>query len=255
MALPTTSIDGLVLAFGLLLTVIAGLIFGLAPSLHLAGMSDSAALVIKGASGVFSGTASAHRLSRVMVTAEVALSIALLVGMGLVLKALWNLSHVPLGFETERVLLLEVGKIPYVDSMAHIENRAVFWPQFLEKIETMPNVQAAAFTDDGYLRTGDRGELAADGQLRITGRVKEQFKTSKGKYVAPAPIENLLNASGLVEQSCVMGAGLDHVIVATVGGGNGGAGHRGRSLSCGRILFRKMPHDIQGSGDFRYLKS
>lgn len=64
-----------------------------------------------------------------------------------------------------------------------------------------------AFTDDHFLKTGDRGEIDSEGRLKITGRVKELFKTSKGKYVAPAPIENLLLASGLVEQACVSGAG------------------------------------------------
>ncbi|MCU0647186.1 MAG: AMP-binding protein [Gemmatimonadaceae bacterium] len=70
-----------------------------------------------------------------------------------------------------------------------------------------PELDAEAFTTDRYLRTGDRGEFDAMGRLRLTGRVKELFKTSKGKYVAPAPIENALNGSGLVEQSCVMGEG------------------------------------------------
>ncbi|MFA9412750.1 MAG: AMP-binding protein, partial [Deltaproteobacteria bacterium] len=66
---------------------------------------------------------------------------------------------------------------------------------------------AEAFTDDGFLRTGDRGEIDDQGRLKITGRVKELFKTSKGKYIAPVPIENLLNADHHVEQSCVSGVG------------------------------------------------
>lgn len=65
----------------------------------------------------------------------------------------------------------------------------------------------SSYTADGFLKTGDRGEIDAQGRLRITGRVKELFKTSKGKYVAPAPIENLLNADSSIEQSCVTGAG------------------------------------------------
>jgi long-subunit acyl-CoA synthetase (AMP-forming) len=64
-----------------------------------------------------------------------------------------------------------------------------------------------AFTEDGFLRTGDRGELDELGRLKITGRVKELFKTSKGKYIAPAPIENLINADPSVELSCVAGNG------------------------------------------------
>jgi len=65
----------------------------------------------------------------------------------------------------------------------------------------------ASFTDDGYLRTGDRGEIDSKGRLRITGRIKEIFKTSKGKFVVPAPIENILNNHQRIELSCVSGLG------------------------------------------------
>ncbi len=70
-----------------------------------------------------------------------------------------------------------------------------------------PDLTAECYTEDGFFRTGDRGEYSHDGLLRITGRVKELFKTSKGKYVAPVPIENLLNADNLIELSCVSGPG------------------------------------------------
>ena len=70
-----------------------------------------------------------------------------------------------------------------------------------------PELTAASFTEDGFFRTGDLGELRADGLLKITGRAKELFKTAKGKYVAPAPIENLLNAHPMVELSLVSGVG------------------------------------------------
>ena len=69
-----------------------------------------------------------------------------------------------------------------------------------------PEQTAESMTDDGYFRTGDMGEIDAEGRLRITGRVKELFKTSKGKYVAPVPIENLLGAHPAVEAVCVGGA-------------------------------------------------
>lgn len=62
---------------------------------------------------------------------------------------------------------------------------------------------------DGWLHTGDKGEIDAQGYLRITGRVKDIFKTSKGKYVAPAPIEGEIAKSHWVEQVCLMGCGLD----------------------------------------------
>lgn len=71
----------------------------------------------------------------------------------------------------------------------------------------MPDVTAESFTADGYFRTGDRGELDANGRLRVTGRVKDSFKTSKGKYVTPVPIENRLAAYPGIEVACVTGPG------------------------------------------------
>ena len=64
------------------------------------------------------------------------------------------------------------------------------------------------FTADGWLHTGDKGQLESDGYLRITGRVKDLFKTSKGKYVAPAPIEDRLVMHATVEACVVTGANL-----------------------------------------------
>ncbi|MDT1028468.1 AMP-binding protein, partial [Pseudomonas paraeruginosa] len=54
----------------------------------------------------------------------------------------------------------------------------------------------------------DKGEQDAEGNLRLTGRMKEILKTSKGKYVAPAPIENRLAVHDRIEQFCVVGEGL-----------------------------------------------
>jgi long-subunit acyl-CoA synthetase (AMP-forming) len=71
-----------------------------------------------------------------------------------------------------------------------------------------PEMTRASFTDDGFFKTGDQGEIDAEGRLRITGRTKEIFKCGKGKYIAPAPIENLLNAHDHLEMSCVTGAGM-----------------------------------------------
>jgi long-subunit acyl-CoA synthetase (AMP-forming) len=70
-----------------------------------------------------------------------------------------------------------------------------------------PDITKEMFTDDGFLKTGDRGEVDEKGRLKITGRVKDLFKTSKGKYVAPVPIENLLMTHPLIEQACVAGVG------------------------------------------------
>ncbi len=71
-----------------------------------------------------------------------------------------------------------------------------------------PQMTADALTADGWLRTGDKASIADDGCARITGRVKDLFKTSKGKYVAPAPIEDKLGMNPAIEACCVAGANL-----------------------------------------------
>ena len=71
-----------------------------------------------------------------------------------------------------------------------------------------PELTREAFTEDGWLHTGDKGQLEPDGYLKITGRVKDLFKTGKGKYVAPAPIEDRLVMHPVIEACVVTGANL-----------------------------------------------
>ena len=71
-----------------------------------------------------------------------------------------------------------------------------------------PQTTGNSFTPDGFFRTGDLAQIDPDGQLKIIGRIKEQFKTSKGKYVAPAPIESKLSAHPAVDSCCLIGSGL-----------------------------------------------
>lgn len=67
--------------------------------------------------------------------------------------------------------------------------------------------KTAEVMTDGYFHTGDIGEVCKDGFLKITDRKKEMFKTSGGKYVAPAQIENQLKQSRFIEQVMVVGEG------------------------------------------------
>ncbi len=69
-----------------------------------------------------------------------------------------------------------------------------------------PEATKRAFTEDGWLRTGDIGSIDADGFLIITDRKKELFKTSGGKYIAPSPIEQLIKGSRFVGQVVLIGA-------------------------------------------------
>ncbi len=62
-------------------------------------------------------------------------------------------------------------------------------PGVMEGYHNLPEETAKTLTEDGWLRTGDKGSLDSDGHLKITGRIKELFKTSGGKYIAPPAID------------------------------------------------------------------
>jgi len=71
-----------------------------------------------------------------------------------------------------------------------------------------PEKSAEVLDSEGWLHTGDLGALDADGFLSITGRIKDQFKTAKGFFVMPIPIENALLAHPAIAAACVVGSGL-----------------------------------------------
>ncbi|MBX2955731.1 MAG: AMP-binding protein [Cyclobacteriaceae bacterium] len=79
-----------------------------------------------------------------------------------------------------------------------------------------PELTKELFDEEGYLKTGDQGEISKEGFLTITGRVKDLFKTDKGKYIAPAPIEMKLLSNPDIEQVCVVGMGVPQPIALTV---------------------------------------
>ena len=79
-----------------------------------------------------------------------------------------------------------------------------------------PNIMQGYYKDpektaevikDGYFHSGDKGEIDADGFLKITGRTKEMFKTSGGKYIVPPLLEGALKQSLFIEQIMVIGEG------------------------------------------------
>ena len=75
-----------------------------------------------------------------------------------------------------------------------------------------PEITASVMDDAGYFKTGDIGEYDHDGFLTITGRVKDQFKTDKGKYISPAPIELQLSKNTDIGQICIVGTGIPQPI-------------------------------------------
>jgi long-chain acyl-CoA synthetase len=93
----------------------------------------------------------------------------------------------------------------------------IYGPSVMHGYHNLPDQTKASFTADGGLRTGDLGRIDSEGYLFITGRVKELYKLSNGKYVAPASLEEKLQLSPYVAQCFVYGSDKPHntaVIVA-----------------------------------------
>jgi len=78
-----------------------------------------------------------------------------------------------------------------------------------------PEKTAETFRD-GWVHTGDRAVIHKDGYIELKGRVKETFKTAKGKYVAPMPIEARLLEEDFLDQACLIGHGLPQPVLLTV---------------------------------------
>jgi len=81
-----------------------------------------------------------------------------------------------------------------------VRSRAAMLGYYKDPVRT-----AEVLDEDGFLHTGDLGEIDQEGFLRLTGRAKDIFKTSKGRYVTPVPIETELLDNPLIEDACVVG--------------------------------------------------
>ncbi|MFQ3247589.1 MAG: long-chain acyl-CoA synthetase [Arenicella sp.] len=96
-------------------------------------------------------------------------------------------------------------------------------PYMMAGYYNKPDKTAEVLTD-GWLHSGDCGEIDEQGFLRVTGRVKDAFKTSKGSFVTPNPLEEAISENEFVEQVCVVGLGIAQPI-ALINLGEAAKGH------------------------------
>jgi len=129
-------IDARVLAFATLASVLTGVLFGLAPALHASRPNMNEALKDAGRTG--SGGAGRQRLRDALVVAEVALSVALLVGAGLLVRSMWTLQRVNPGFDPQNLLTLQTSFTGPQDRTG--DNARAFYRQTLDRIAALPGV-------------------------------------------------------------------------------------------------------------------
>lgn len=176
------SIDSRVLLFALLLTLVTGICFGVLPAARAASGINVTALQEGSRQGVGGRR---ERLRGMLVMAETAISLVLLVSAGLLIRALWHLEQTDPGFRPENVLTLETAlPEPKYDSTAR---RVEFYTHVLNGVRALPGVTAAGFTS--FLPMKVRGGIwpvTLPGQPRNIDRA---FHQASLRYATPGYFE------------------------------------------------------------------
>ncbi|MEW6210958.1 MAG: ABC transporter permease [Acidobacteriota bacterium] len=133
------SVDGRVLGFSLAVSVLTALVFGLAPALQFSKPDLNLSLKQGGRSTT--SAPARHRTRNLLVVAEMALAIVLLIGAGLLLRSFVNLLRVDPGFEKENILALQV--FAYGEKYRTPQHRAAFFRDTIERISNIPGVKTA----------------------------------------------------------------------------------------------------------------
>jgi len=162
------ALDPLVLAFTTAVTLGAGLLFGLLPAWQVTRTDAGAALKQQGR--MMSGSMGRMRWGRSLVSLQLALSLPLLVCAGLLVRTLYNLQHVELGYSTERLLLVGIdSRVAGYDT----PRSAVLFRELLDRVERIPGVTAATFSHLGLFTGGNSAD-----QVKVEGFTP---KTDKDK--------------------------------------------------------------------------
>jgi putative ABC transport system permease protein len=175
--LDEVGLDLRVLLFTLGLSLLTGLIFGLAPALRASKGDMQETLKEGGRTGVGRGQ---QRLRSLLVVAEVALSLVLLIGAGLLVKSFVHVLTADKGFDAEQVLMadLTLSSVKYAEP----QQQSLFFQQFLESLKTVPGVESAAVINNAPLTGG-----GTNGGIRIEGRTDppDQLPISEKQIVSP----------------------------------------------------------------------
>lgn len=152
-------LDSHVLVFTLLISLITGLLFGLAPALQVSKSNLNESLKEGGRSAT--GGASRQRVRNILVASEVALSLLLLVGSGLLIKSFLNLSKSDIGFDPANVQTMRIS----LPEARYKENAQVanFYEQLLERVKTLPGVEAAGLTRGLPMNGGIESGITVEG--------------------------------------------------------------------------------------------
>jgi predicted permease len=157
---PPISMDSLVLVFTLGLTIAASLLFGIAPAVSAAGVKVYEAL--KAAGMTHSGGAGAARLRKLLVVAELGVSLILVIGAGLLARTFVKLAHTELGFRSDHLLTFRVSAIGPFD-----RGYLKLYEAILERLRQLPMAQSAAALLDVPLNDED---FWSSGRIRVVGR-------------------------------------------------------------------------------------
>jgi putative ABC transport system permease protein len=155
------NVDGTVLGFTLLVSVITGILFGLAPALQRGGSKDALNDALKEGGRGSTSMAGKH-LRSALVVAELALSLVLLIGSGLMVKSFMRLLSLDLGFDPSRVLTMNIS-LPSAKYNAPLP-RLAFYRELLERVKALPGVEAVAATSKLPLIGGNNGTVVIEGQ-------------------------------------------------------------------------------------------
>jgi putative ABC transport system permease protein len=154
-------LDGWVLAFTAIVSILVGIIFGLAPAFYAARVNLNDELKIS--AGVVGASGSRHRLRNILVAGEIALSLALLLGAGLLLRSFSNLRNTQMGFDSTNVLTAVIS-LPE-GSYKNLEQRRAFYDQLLQNVKALPGVESASVAISIPLRGGRNGTVSTDGPM------------------------------------------------------------------------------------------